>query len=63
MEENRTTNRVKIEVIENGPLKITGMFKLQDKSREIDEEKNEVFLCRCSGSQSMPFCDGTHKRK
>lgn len=63
MEEKKGLNSVKIEVVENGPLKITGLFQLHDKSRDIDEEKSEVYLCRCSGSQNMPFCDGTHKRK
>jgi CDGSH-type Zn-finger protein len=51
-----------IEIIENGPMKITGNFMLSDSKHDIMESPAEVFLCRCGRSQNKPYCDGTHKR-
>jgi CDGSH-type Zn-finger protein len=39
----------------NGPLTVLGM---DDHSVTRSRTK----LCRCGGSQTKPFCDGTHKR-
>lgn len=53
---------VEIKVRENGPLKVTGPITLVDadgQAYEI-EEGQPVALCRCGGSTSKPFCDGTH---
>lgn len=51
-----------IEVIENGPLKITGTINLADSGRGINVEVNELWLCRCGKSGNKPHCDGSHKR-
>ncbi len=50
-----------IEVIESGPLKITGSVTLHDQRRGISTTVNEVYLCRCGKSSNKPYCDGTHK--
>lgn len=45
----------------NGPLKCSGALKISDangRTREI----RDVFLCRCGGSATKPFCDGTHAK-
>jgi CDGSH-type Zn-finger protein len=52
---------VTIKIIENGPYRIEGEFKL------VDAQGNEVAirkpsLCRCGGSTTKPFCDGTHSK-
>jgi CDGSH-type Zn-finger protein len=52
---------VTIKIIENGPYRIEGDFKL------VDAQGNEVpirkpSLCRCGGSTTKPFCDGTHSK-
>ena len=52
---------VTIKIIENGPYRVEGEFKL------IDAQGNEVAirkpsLCRCGGSTMKPFCDGTHSK-
>lgn len=51
-----------IEVIENGPLKITGKINLTDQKRGINSTVTEIFLCRCGKSSGKPYCDGSHKR-
>ncbi len=52
---------VTIKITENGPYVVQGEFKL------IDAQGNEVAvrkaaLCRCGGSTTKPFCDGTHSK-
>ncbi len=52
---------VTIKVRENGPYLIEGEFRL------IDHLGNEIpirkpVLCRCGGSTTKPFCDGTHSK-
>ncbi len=57
---NRDTDTV-VEVIESGPLKITGNFILKDLKRDTETVPGEVWLCRCGKSANKPFCDGSHK--
>jgi CDGSH-type Zn-finger protein len=45
-----------IQALENGPYKVQGSI------RAIDMDGGDVYLCRCGGSQTKPFCDGTHAR-
>jgi CDGSH iron-sulfur domain-containing protein 3 len=52
-----------IEVIDSGPLKVTGNFILKDLKRNKETEAEEVCLCRCGKSSGKPFCDGSHKNK
>ena len=52
---------VTIKIKENGPYVVQGEFNL------IDAQGNEVpvmkaALCRCGGSTTKPFCDGTHSK-
>jgi CDGSH-type Zn-finger protein len=52
---------VTITIRDNGPYVVDGDFKL------VDAQGNEVpirkrALCRCGGSTTKPFCDGTHSR-
>jgi 3-phenylpropionate/trans-cinnamate dioxygenase ferredoxin subunit len=52
---------VKITIRNNGPYLVEGDFTL------VDHEGNEVplakrALCRCGGSTTKPFCDGTHSK-
>jgi 3-phenylpropionate/trans-cinnamate dioxygenase ferredoxin subunit len=52
---------VTIKIRENGPYVVDGEFTL------VDANGNEVpivkkALCRCGGSVTKPFCDGTHSK-
>lgn len=51
-----------VEVLEGGPLKITGKILLKDLKRDKVENLDEVMLCRCGRSGNKPFCDDSHKR-
>ena len=56
---------VEIKVRENGPYRVTGPVRLIDADGnefEIGEPGRPIALCRCGGSTTKPFCDGTHSR-
>jgi len=57
-----TSNPVTITVTTDGPYEVVGPITLQDEDGNLIEvEAGEpVYLCRCGGSLSKPFCDGTH---
>lgn len=51
-----------VKVIKEGPLKVTGNFKITDMAgKELEKTGVDVYICRCGKSGNMPFCDGTHK--
>ena len=57
--------RVEIKAREDGPYRVEGPIRLIDADgNEYDlAERGEVIaLCRCGGSTTKPFCDGTHSR-
>jgi CDGSH iron-sulfur domain-containing protein 3 len=51
-----------IEIIDNGPIKITGNILIRDSKRDITDKPEEVYLCRCGRSQNKPYCDESHKK-
>ena len=56
---------VEIKARHNGPYKVTGPVRVIDADGnefEIPEPDRPIALCRCGGSKTKPFCDGTHKR-
>ena len=53
---------VTITIRENGPYVVDGDFKLVDaQGNEVPLRKKS--LCRCGGSTTKPFCDGTHSKQ
>jgi hypothetical protein len=63
MEENKENKtQAIIEVIDSGPLKITGNFLLKDLKRDKENSPGEVLLCRCGKSGNKPYCDESHKK-
>ena len=51
-----------IEVIDFGPLKITGNFLIKDLQKSIENSPGETNLCRCGKSGNKPYCDESHKK-
>ncbi|HYN90488.1 MAG TPA: CDGSH iron-sulfur domain-containing protein [Thermoleophilaceae bacterium] len=57
-------DQVVIKVRHNGPYKLTGPVKVIDADGAEYElpEGDTIALCRCGGSTTKPFCDGTHSK-
>lgn len=56
---------VEIKARENGPYRVTGPIRLIDADGteyELAERGEVIALCRCGGSTTKPFCDGTHSK-
>lgn len=52
---------VTIKIRDNGPYVVEGDFTLTDANgNEVPILKKA--LCRCGGSTTKPFCDGTHSK-
>ncbi len=53
---------VDIQIRPTGPYLVRGPITLRDASGNVLDTsgKEVVALCRCGGSTTKPFCDGTH---
>lgn len=52
---------VNIKIANNGPYIVEGEFTLTDANGQPVAVKKAA-LCRCGGSTTKPFCDGTHSK-
>jgi CDGSH-type Zn-finger protein len=52
---------INIKIKDNGPYIVEGEFTLTDAAGNPVPVKKAA-LCRCGGSTTKPFCDGTHSR-
>jgi CDGSH-type Zn-finger protein len=57
-------SETKIDVRNNGPLRIEGSFTIRDQNgKEFGlAGRTVISLCRCGHSGNKPFCDGSHAR-
>jgi CDGSH iron-sulfur domain-containing protein 3 len=62
-EKKQNKSQAIIEVIEFGPLKISGSIIIKDMKRGYEDNPREVWLCRCGKSDNKPYCDDSHKKK
>jgi len=53
---------VMIKVSRNGPYVVKGPAEVRDADGTLYTVKETFALCRCGGSTTKPFCDGTHSR-
>lgn len=51
----------RITIRPNGPLVVDGEFTLVDEHGNETAPKKKA-LCRCGGSTTKPYCDGTHSK-
>lgn len=61
-ENNEKKSKVVVEVIDFGPLKITGNFVIKDLQRNKEESPGEIRLCRCGKSENKPYCNESCKK-
>ena len=56
---------VRIIPTNNGPYLIEGPIRVIDAGGTGHDvpEQTTIFLCRCGGSATKPFCDGTHETR
>jgi CDGSH-type Zn-finger protein len=55
--------KVKVTVLNNGPLLVNGEVDLVDQDgNAIEVAKQPFALCRCGASAIKPFCDGSHSK-
>ncbi|HLL87180.1 MAG TPA: CDGSH iron-sulfur domain-containing protein [Thermoleophilaceae bacterium] len=57
---------VEIKARHNGPYRVEGPIRLIDadgNEYDLSEQGQVIALCRCGGSTTKPFCDGTHSKK
>jgi 3-phenylpropionate/trans-cinnamate dioxygenase ferredoxin subunit len=58
---------IKAVVIQKGPMMVTGdlgdLELTGGDGQVIDlSGRDKIFLCRCGGSVTKPFCDGAHSK-
>ena len=54
---------VKIQAVDNGPLKVVGEVDILDGEGNVMDTKHQCYLCRCGLSTYQPFCSGAHLKK
>ena len=55
--------QTKITALDNGPYLVKGLVVVVDaEGNEFPSERETIALCRCGGSTTKPFCDGTHSK-
>lgn len=62
LDENAGTSAI-VEIIDNGPIKISGEIMFWDLKRDITDSPSEIYLCRCGKSSNKPYCDSSHKMR
>jgi CDGSH-type Zn-finger protein/uncharacterized Fe-S cluster protein YjdI len=58
----RRDGRIDIEPEANGPLQLRGQVEVLSGTGRMVCRVSQARLCRCGGSATKPFCDGTHAR-
>jgi len=50
-----------IQIVDNGPMRLTGEFELIDDNGQVLRARKVYTLCRCGLSARLPFCDASHE--
>ena len=53
---------VSIKVARDGPYIVSGSAEVLDAQGNPFTVRETFALCRCGGSTTKPFCDGTHSK-
>jgi CDGSH-type Zn-finger protein/uncharacterized Fe-S cluster protein YjdI len=60
--EMATSGKLRVVPTANGPLHLQGQLTIRNAAHQVIFEGTETWLCRCGGSGTKPFCDGSHER-
>ena len=52
----------KVNIMKNGPVVVEGNFEVIKADGSKMKKMVMTSFCRCGGSKSMPYCDGTHRK-
>jgi CDGSH iron-sulfur domain-containing protein 3 len=56
-------DEIEITALDYGPYLVKGPTRILDaEGNAFRAERTRVALCRCGGSTTKPFCDGTHSK-
>lgn len=61
--ETDPSQAVRMEIVPDGPLRISGQVEIVDKDGAVVFEGDKTAICRCGLSAKKPFCDGTHRKQ
>ncbi len=61
-ENNEDIRPVSVKIMKDGPLVIKGNFIFHYSGNSKNVNDGIISICRCGGSNHMPFCDGTHRK-
>jgi CDGSH-type Zn-finger protein len=53
---------LEVDPLPDGPLSVRGNLEITSGTGRIVARVTRSALCRCGGSATKPFCDGTHAR-
>jgi CDGSH-type Zn-finger protein len=57
------TDRVRVQVIPNGPVLVSGPVRIETPDGNIVEsDRFMVAICTCRRSKNYPMCDTSHRR-
>ena len=57
-----TAQPVKIQIMKDGPILVEGSYLLTQPDGSKITVKGISSFCRCGSSNTLPFCDGTHRK-
>jgi len=57
-----TSTVAKIRVMKDGPIVVEGKYNVIGSDKKELKPTVMTSFCRCGGSHSMPYCDGTHRK-
>jgi uncharacterized Fe-S cluster protein YjdI len=57
-----TKRTAKVTVMKDGPIVVQGDFEIISQEGNKLKSMQMTSFCRCGGSKSMPYCDGTHRK-
>ncbi|MBR9997850.1 MAG: (4Fe-4S)-binding protein [Cyclobacteriaceae bacterium] len=62
LQEEDNQRPVKVNLMKNGPIVVEGDFNVIGADGNMLKTMLMTSFCRCGGSRSMPYCDGTHRK-